>query len=53
MLCSTYKKLIFQTKAYLSRERMQTIYLSAIIFDVYDATATWYVHIAAQIHILY
>ena len=50
---STYKKLIFQSKAYLSRNRMQMIYLSAIIFDIYDATATWYVHTTAQIQILY
>ena len=32
---------------------MQTIYLSAIFFDVYDAPATWYIHIAAQIQILH
>ena len=32
---------------------MQTICLSAIIFDIYDAPATWYIHIAAQIQILY
>ena len=53
MLYSTYKKLIFQRKAYLSRNRMQMIYLSALIFDIYDATATWYVYTAAQIQILY
>ena len=50
---SAYKKLILQSKVYLSRNRMWTIYLSAIIFDIYDALATWYIHIAAQIQILY
>ena len=49
MLYSTYKKLVFQSRAYLSRNRMQTIYLSAIIFDIYDASTTWYTYIAAQI----
>ena len=49
MLYSTYKKPIFQSKAYLSRNRIQTIYLSAIIFDIYDASTTWYIYIAAQI----
>ena len=49
MLYSTYKKLVFQSRAYLSRNRMQTIYLSAIIFDVFDALATWYSHIAADL----
>ena len=32
---------------------MQTIYLSAIVFDVYDVPATWYIHIAAHVQILY
>ena len=53
MLYSTYKKLIFQSKTYLSRNRMQMIYLSAIILDLYGVPATWYIHIAAQIQILY
>ena len=53
MLHSTYKKLILQSKAYFTRNRMQTIYLSAIIFGVYNAPAAWYIYIATQIQILY